>query len=51
MEKKRKRIQSSDHKEVALVSSSTGQTAKVASDQPQKDKELNYLNKPHMLFK
>jgi len=51
MEKKRKRVQSSDHKESALASSSTEQKIKMVSDQQQRDKELSNLNKPHMLFK
>jgi hypothetical protein len=55
MEKKRKRIRSCDKSEAVLVSSSTQKEAvKMASDlqyQQQKDKELNRLNKPHMLFK
>jgi len=51
MEKKRKRIQSNDHTESALVSGSAEQKIKMVSDQQQRDKELNYLNKPHMLFK
>jgi len=51
MEKKRKRIQSNDHPESALVSGSAEQKIKMVSDQQQRDKELNYLNKPHMLFK
>ncbi|WP_160292095.1 hypothetical protein [Pedobacter lusitanus] len=53
MEKKRKRIQSPDPaKEATLVSGSTRQNiVKMVSYRQSKDKELNYLNKPHMLFK
>lgn len=53
MEKKRKRIHSTDvTKEAALVSSSTEQKmAKTIPDQQEKNTEQNHLNKPHMLFK
>jgi hypothetical protein len=53
MEKKRKRIQSSMATEGAtLVSSSTQpKMAKIIPYPQQKEKEISYLNKPHILFK
>jgi len=52
MEKKRKRIQSSETtKDTALAPGSTGQKITITAPEEQKEKEFNYLNKPHMLFK
>jgi hypothetical protein len=53
MGKKRKRTQSGHPSKAATLVSSSTQPKKVKMIfyQQQKDKELNYLNRPHVLFK
>lgn len=54
MEKKRKRIQITDtHKIAARVASSAKHypLKKTAPVEEEKDKEMNYLNKPHLQFR